>query len=132
MAQTIESTPRLFRVRNLSTMEVFNLFARSENEALSLCPITIGDDYEVEELKVTTEDGCTNRIFQLRSIPPSASGIFFRTVNANTLKPGKTVFIKKLGDYDRSTGKYCCIQWDNISKSREFKPQQWVITEFTF
>lgn len=129
---TIENTPRLFRVRNLSTMEVFNLFSTSKEAAVSACPIGAFDEVEVEEVLVTTEDGCTNRVFQLRSIPPSAGGIFFRTVNANTLKPGKTVFIKKVGDYDRSRGKYCCIQWDNISKSREFKPQQWVITEFTF
>lgn len=129
---TIENKPRLFRVRNLSTMEVFNLFSNSKESAVSACPVGAYDEVEVEEVLVTTEDGCTNRVFQLRSLPPSVSGIFFRTVNANTLKPSKTTFIKRVGDYDRSSGKYCCIQWNDICKSREFKPQQWVITEFTF
>lgn len=129
---SIENKPRLFRVRNLSTMEVFTLFGVSKEDAISNCPVSVYDEIDVEEVLVTTEDGCTNRIFQLQSLPPSPGGIFFRTVNANTLKPGKTVFIKKVGDYDCSRGKYCCIQWNDICKSREFKPQQWVITEFTF
>ena len=127
MHDNIEKYPRLHRVVNLHTQEVFTLFAKSKEEAVSLCPIGCFDDIEVTEIKATL-DGSEYSIFQLRNVPVT----FFKTVNCNTLKVGKTVWIKKRGDYDPSTRKYCCIAAEDISKSREFKPAQWVITTFTY
>lgn len=131
MHDLINKTPRLFRVLNLDTAEVFTTFARNKDEAVSLCPIGIGDDMQVEEVTATF-DGVPHPIFQLRHVPASCAGMFFRTVNCNTLKVGKTVWLKKNGDYDVSTRKYCCIAAEDICKSREFKPGQWVITTFTY
>ena len=130
--EKLDKIPRLFYVRNLDTMEEFKIFARNKDEAVSCCYVELDAKLEVGEVRVTTEDGCTNAIFQLRSLPVTEGGSFFRTVNANTLKVGKTVYLKQIGDYDRSTLKYCCSKYNDYCSSRRFKPQQWVITEFTF
>ena len=130
--EKLDKIARLFRVRNLETMEEFKIFARCMEEAVSCCFMESDAPFEAEEVRVATEDGCTNAIFQLRSLPIMYGGSFFRTVNANTLKVGKTVFLKQIGDYDRSTGKYCCSKYNDYCSSRSFKPQQWVIAEFTF
>ena len=129
--EKLDKIPRLFLVRNLDSMEEFKIFARNCEEAVSCCYIEQGASFEAKEVRVETEDGCTNAIFQLRSLPMETGGAFFRTVNANTLKVGKTVFLKQIGDYDRTTGKYYCSKFYDYCSSRGFKPQQWVITEFT-
>lgn len=133
MHDIIDKTPRLFRIHNTNTQEVFTLFAKSKTEAVSLCPLDPGDTFTVEEVMATLPDGSQHNIFQLRAIGKyKTSGTYFRTVNCNTLKVGKTVWLKFPRDYDPSTKKYCCIAAEDISKSREFKPAQWVITTFTY
>lgn len=132
MHDTIDKTPRLFRVHNIDSGEVFTIFAKSTTEAASLLPLDPSDNFTIEEVMVTLADGSQHNIFQLRSVPAACSGTFFKTVNYNTLNVGKTVWLKQKGDYDPSTRKYCCIAAEDICKSREFKPTQWVITTFTY
>lgn len=132
MHDIIDKTPRLFRVSNEDTREVFTIFATSKSQAVSLLPLDPGDTFTIDEVMVTETDGSKHNIFQLRSVPAACSGTFFKTVNCNTLNVGKTVWLKQKGDYDPSTRKYCCIAAEDISKSREFKPGQWVITTFTY
>ena len=121
--------PRLWKVHNQSTGESFTVFATTKDAAVASLPIGVFDEFTIEEVRVTTEDGCTNAIYRLKDIPVDT---YFRTVNATTLKVGKTVMIKDKASYDRSTKKYCCIKFEDISSCREFKPSQYVITEFTF
>lgn len=132
MHDLIDKTPRLFRVHNLNTQEVFIIFAKSKDEAASLLPLDPSDTFTIDEVMAKLPDGSEHNIFQLRHVPAACSGTFFRTVNCNTLKVGKTVWLKQKGDYDPSTRKYCCIAAEDICKSREFKPTQWVITTFTY
>lgn len=128
----MNNTPRLFRVHNMNTQEVYTLFATSKSQAVSLLPLDPGDTFTIEEVMATLPDGTKPNIHMLKDITPGVSGMFFRTVNCNTLKVGKTVWIKHNGDYNCSTRKYCCIAAEDICKSREFKPTQWVITSFTY
>ena len=128
----MNNTPRLFRVHNTTTQEVFTLFAKSKSEAVSFCPLDLYDTFKIEEVMATLPDGSQHNIYMLKDVATGPSGMFFRTVNCNTLKVGKTVWLKKTGDYDHSTRKYCCIAAEDICKSREFKPTQWVITTFTY
>jgi hypothetical protein len=132
MHDLIDKTPRLFRVVNIDTAEVFTTFAKSSDEAVSSLPLGPSDTFTIEEVMATLPDGSQHNIFQLRHVPAACSGTFFRTVNCNSLKVGKTVWLKNKGDYDPSTRKYCCIAAEDICKSREFKPGQWVITTFTY
>lgn len=135
MHDIIDKTPRLFRVHNVNTQEVYTLFAKSKTEAVSLLPLDPSDKFTIEEVMATLPDGSQHNIFQLRSIgnyKSSITGTYFRTVNCNTLKVGKTVWLKFPRDYDPSTKKYCCMAAEDICKSREFKPAQWVITTFTY
>lgn len=132
MHDIIDKTPRLFRVHNVYTQEVYTLFAKSKAEAISLLPLDHGDTFTIEEVMATLPDGSQHNIFQLRNVRCGITGIYFRTVNCNTLKVGKTVWIKHNRDYDPSTKKYCCMAAEDICKSREFKPAQWVITTFTY
>ena len=67
--EKLDKLPRLFYVRNLDTMEEFKIFTRTKDEAASCCPIEPDAKLEIGEVQVTTEDGCTNAIFQLRSLP---------------------------------------------------------------
>lgn len=131
MHDLINKTPRLFRVVNVDTAEVFTTFAKSKAEAVSTLPLGPTDKFTIEEVTAMC-DGIPHNIFQLRHVVCGATGIFFKTVNCNSLKVGKTVWLKKNGDYDRSTKKYCCIAAEDICKSREFKPGQWVITTFAY
>ena len=132
MHDLIDKTPRLFRVVNLDTKEVFNTFAKSKDEAVPSLPLSPSDTFTIEEVMATLPDGSQHNIFQLRHVPAACSGTFFCTVNCNNLKVGKTVWLKQKRDYDPSTRKYCCIAAEDICKSREFKPGQWVITTFTY
>lgn len=127
----MNNTPRLFRVRNKNTQEVYTLFAKSKTEAISLLPLNSSDHFTIEEVMATLPDGSQHNIYMLRNVTAACSGTFFRTVNCNTLKVGKTVWLKRNGDYDPGTRKYCCMAAEDICKSREFKPTQWVITTFT-
>lgn len=128
----MNNTPRLFRVHNKNTQEVYTLFATSKSQAISQLPLDPRDHFTIDEVMATLPDGSQHSIHMLKDIATDASGMYFRTVNCNTLKVGKTVWLKKNGDYDRSTRKYCCIAAEDICKSREFKPTQWVITTFTY
>jgi hypothetical protein len=128
----VNNIPRLFRVHNENTQEVYTLFAISKSQAVSLLPLDRGDTFTIEEVMATLPDDTPHNIYMLKDVTPGPYGMFFRTVNCNTLKVGKTVWLKKNGDYDRSTKKYCCIAAEDICKSREFKPTQWVITTFTY
>lgn len=128
----MNNTPRLFQVRNMNTQEVYTLFATSKSQAVSLLPLDLDDTFTIEEVMATLPDGSQHNIYMLRHVAAGPSGMFFRTVNCNTLKVGKTVWLKKNGDYDHSTRKYYCIAAEDICKSREFKPTQWVITTFTY
>lgn len=125
----MNNTPRLFRVHNMNTQEVYTLFATSKSQAVSQLPLDPGDTFTIEEVMATLPDGSQHNIHMLKHIPHD---YFFRTVNCNTLKVGKTVWLKESDSYDRSTRKYCCIAAEDICKSREFKPTQWVITTFTY
>lgn len=131
MHDIIDKTPRLFGVHNITTGEVFTIFAKSRDEAASLLPLDPSDTFTIEEVMAIYDD-IPHNIFQLRHVVCGATGMFFRTVNYRTLKVGKTVWLKKNGDYDRSTKKYCCRAYEDWCKSREFKPTQWVITTFTY
>lgn len=128
----MNNTRRLFRVHNKNTQEVYTLFATSKSQAVSQLPLDPGDHFDIEEVKTLAGDGGFHNIYMLKDVTPGISGMYFRTVNCNTLKVGKTVWLKKNGDYDHSTRKYCCIAAEDICKSREFKPTQWVITTFTY
>lgn len=131
MHDNVNKTPRLYRVINKDSGEVFNTFAKSKTEAASSCFINIGDIFTIEEVRVV-DGGVPHLVFRLKDIIAGSTGAFFRTVNCSTLKVGKTTWLKKNGDYDRSTKKYCCITAEDICKSREFKPTQWVIATFTY
>lgn len=128
----MNNTPRLFRVHNMNTQEVYTLFAKSKSQAVSLLPLDPGDTFTIEEVMATLPNGSQHNIYMLKHVVAGPSGMFFRTVNCNTLKVGKTVWLKESDSYDRSTRKYCCIAAEDICKSREFKPTQWVITTFTY
>lgn len=132
MHDLIDKTPRLFRITNIDTMEVFTVFALDKDSAVSALPVGIYDPLNIEEVMVDVGDGSLHNVFQLRQVEACTSGTYFRTVNCNTLKAGKTVWLKCNGNYDPGTRKYCCRSVNDISKSREFKPGQWVITTFTF
>lgn len=132
MHDIIDKTPRLFKVHNLNTQEVYTIFATSKAQAVSLLPLDPGDTFTIDEVMATLPDGSQHNIFMLRNVPVEGSGEFFRTVNCNSLKVGKTVWFKQKGDYDPSTKKYCCRAYEDWCKSREFKPTQWVITTFTY
>ena len=132
MHDLIDKTPRLFRVHNMTTQEVFTIFAKSRDEAASLLPLDPSDTFTIDEVMAELPDGSKHNIFMLRNVPAACSGTFFRTVNCNSLKVGKTVWLKQKGDYDPSTKKYCCRAYEDWCKSREFKPTQWVITTFTY
>lgn len=121
--------PRLWKVHNLDSGEVFTVFATTKDSAISSLPIGTNDLFTIEEVRVTTEDGCTNAIYRLKDIPIDS---YFRTVNGTSLKVGKTVMVKERDSYDKSSKKYCCIKFDDICSSRTFKPSQYVILDFTF
>ena len=120
---------KLYKIHNQVTGEVFTLFATSKAGAVSCCPLNPGDTFTIDEVMATLPDGSQHNIHMLKDIPHDS---YFRTVNYNSLKVGKTVWLKESDSYDRSTRKYCCIAAEDICKSREFKPTQWVITTFTY
>lgn len=120
---------KLYKIHNQVTGEVFTLFATSKTGAVSCCPLDPGDTFTIDEVMATLPDGSQHNIHMLKDIPHDS---YFRTVNYNSLKVGKTVWLKESDSYDRSTRKYCCIAAEDICKSREFKPTQWVITTFTY
>lgn len=121
--------PRLWKVHNQSTGEVFTVFALTKDSAISSLPIGTNDLFTIEEVRVTTEDGCTNAIYRLKDIPVDT---YFRTVNANTLKVGKTVMVKERDSYNKSDKKYHCVKFDDVCSWRVLKPSQYVILDFTF
>lgn len=121
--------PRLWKVHNISSGEVFRVFATTKDSAVSSLPVGCYDELSIEEVRVTTEDGCTNAIYRLKDIPADS---YFRTVNIGTLKVGKTVMVKQKDSYDRGTKTYCCIKFEDICAFRYFKPSQYVIIDFTF
>ena len=121
--------PRLWKIYNKDSGEVFTTFATTKDSAVAGLPIGCFDEFTIEEVRVTTEDGCTNAIYRLKDIPADS---YFRTVNMTTLKVGKTVMVKEKDSYDKSSKTYCCIKFHDICSWRNFKPAQWVITDFTF
>jgi hypothetical protein len=58
-------------------------------------------------------------------------GDFFtrKAMNCQEAKPSQ-VYIKE--DYDRSTKKYWCQKWDDISRGMELKGDTEVYQDFTF
>lgn len=125
--------PKLIRVNNTETGEVFEIFAKSYLDAVTrLTDMGIDlpkEHTEVSEIKVTAEDGCECNIHMLKDVPANS---FFRTVNYKSRKIGRTVLLKESDSYDRSTKKYCCIHAEDICRDRLLKPTQWVITDFTY
>lgn len=127
----LEKIPRLYKIENLNTSEVHYVFAKSvfqASDAITDSP----DCMAITEVLVDTEDGCKCRVYRLKDLPTDGTSIYFRTVNQKTLKPGKTVMVKEHGCYDHSTKKYCCYKFHDVNSFRDYKPNHWVIADFTF
>jgi hypothetical protein len=118
---------RLYEVVNFDTREVFRVFASNERSAKKLCRCT-DDDCQVEEM-LGYDREASYPIYMLKDIP---AGSYFRYVNCNSHKVGNRTYIKDKDSYNTSTKKYCCTYFYDICDSREFKPTQWVVIDFTF
>ena len=118
--------PRLWKVHNLDTGEVFTVFATTKDSAVSSLPIGINDKFTIDEVRVTTEDGCSHPIYRLKDIPVNSH---FRTVNANSFKIAKITMIKDINSFDPSETRYYCVGAHRIASCREFKPSQYVIID---
>ena len=119
---------KLYKVVDLDTREVHNVFAKSEKSAIKQCRLYDGDHINVEEVKAYNREG-SYPVYLLKDIPFDT---FFRYANCNSLKVGNKTYIKRRDDYDRSTKKYCCMNWEDVNDWREFKPTQWVVIDFTY
>ncbi len=120
--------PRLWKVHNQSTGESFTVFAITKDAAVASLPIGVFDEFTIDEVRVTTEDGCSHPINRLKDIPVDSH---FRTVNANSFKIAKTTMIKDINSFDPSETRYYCVGTHKISSCREFKPSQYVIIDST-
>lgn len=125
----MRTLPRLLRVVNLDTREVFTLFVKSIDEAYLALPISKSDDIEFEWVMAPAKDGSneTYPIYMLRDIPKTT---YFRTVNCGTLNISNSIYVRY--EYDRCAKMYYCLSVTDIASERKFKSTQWVITDFTY
>ena len=130
MKEMLYKIPRLYEINNVETSERYLVFAKNQQCALNLVPAA--ECLVIKEVLIPTEDGCMCPVYRLKDLPTDETRIYFRTVNRSTLKPGKTVMVKEHGCYDHSTRKYCCYKFSDINSFRDYKPNHWVIADFTF
>lgn len=130
MKELLDKIPRLYRITNIETSEVHYVFAKNQQRALDNVPSS--ECLSIMQVLILTEDGCMCPVYRLKDLPTDETSIYFRTVNQKTLKPGKTVMVKEHGCYDHSTKKYCCYKFSDINSFRDYKPNHWVIADFTF
>lgn len=130
MRELLDKIPRLYEVQDLDTGEYHLVFAKNQERAYADSPCK--GLMLATEVRIPTEDGCMCPIYRLKDLPTDSTSIYFRTVNQKTRKPGKTVMVKEHGCYDHSTKKYCCYKFHDVNSFRDYKPNHWVIADFTF
>lgn len=121
--------PHLYRVHNVETDEVFELFAKDGLDAICKCPGGPESDpstgpFRAEEL--LTPEGY--RIMMLRALPKEA---YFNLVAARGKKPTPSrVYVR--GEYDRSEAKYECVYFEGINHWRLLSGGTLVTIDATF
>lgn len=130
----MKTIPRLYRILNEKTGEHFTIFALSPEHALKIVPVpfpsTPDIPVKVEEVLATeASTGIQYPIYRLKDIP---NNTYFKSVNIFGMKATSTVLIKDKNSYNRSTKKYDCTVFRDISLSRSYLPSHYVIIDFTF
>ena len=129
MGRVYDRAPTLWRVWNVETGEVWELFANDNLDAICKCPGGAEADafvgpYRSQEL--LTIEGY--RITMLRLLP---RGTYFNLVAARGQKPThKRTYVR--GDYDRSAAKYECCYFEDINHWRLLDGRTLVTVDMTF
>lgn len=124
-----DKIPHLFRVANVETGEVHELFAKNNLDALCKVPGGAESDPFCSPFRVTemlTPEGY--RITLLRLLP---KGAYFNLVAARGQKPTHTRMYVR-GDYDRSYAMYECSHFDNFCHTRLMSGRTLVTIDMTF
>lgn len=121
--------PHLYRVSNVETGEVWELFAKDNLDAICKCPGGPESDpftgpFRTEEL--LTPEGY--RITMLRLLPKKT---YFNIVSARGKKPtSKRTYVR--GEYDRSAAKYEVCYFEDINHWRLLSGRTLVTIDMTF
>lgn len=119
----------LYRVSNVETGEVWELFAKDNLDAICQCPggaesSGVTGPFRTEEM--LTPEGY--RITMLRLLP---KGTYFNLVAARGKKPTLSrVYVR--GEYDRSEAKYECCYFEDINHWRLLNGCTLVTIDMTF
>lgn len=126
--KSYDKIPTLYRVSNVETGEVWELFAKNNLDAICQCPGGPESDptgpFRTEEL--LTPEGY--RITCLKLLP---KGTYFNLVAARGKKPTPSrVYVR--GEYNRSAHLYECCYFEDINHCRLLNGHTLVTIDMTF
>ena len=121
--------PHLYRVSNIETGEVWELFAKDNLDAICQCPggpESSGTTGPFISEELLTPEGY--RITMLRLLPKET---YFNLVSARGKKPTQSrVYVR--GEYDRSVAKYECCYFEDVNRWRLLNGSTLVTIDMTF
>lgn len=121
--------PHLYRVSNVETGEVWELFAKDNLDAICKCPGGPESDpftgpFRTQEL--LTPEGY--RIYRLKDIPKGS--YFCRCKGHGGLTTNKTVWVK--GEYNRSARQYEVYKFEDVNRTSLRNGTCYVTIDMTF
>ena len=127
--KSYDKIPTLYRVSNIETGEVWELFAKDNLAAISQCPGGPESDpltgpFRTE--KMLTPEGY--RITRLKLLP---KGTYFNLVAARGKKPTPSRVYAR-GEYNRSAALYECCHFEDINYCRLLSGHTLVTIDMTF
>ena len=124
-----DKIPTLYRVSNVETGEVWELFAKDNLDAICKCPG--GPESDPLTGPFRTEELLTPEGYRITCLSFLKKGTYFNLVAARGKKPTQSrVYVR--GEYDRSEAKYECCYFEDINHWRLLKGHTLVTTDMTF
>lgn len=121
--------PHLYRVRNVETGEVWELFAKDNLDAICKCPG--GPESSGFTGPFRTEELLTPEGYRITYLKLLKKGTYFNLVAARGKKPTPSrVYVR--GEYNRPWAKYECCYFEDINHWRLLSGSTLVTIDMTF
>ena len=124
-----DKIPTLYRVSNVETGEVRELFAKDNLDAICKCPG--GPESDPLTGPFRTEELLTSEGYRITCLKLLPKGTYFNLVAARGKKPTPSrVYVR--GEYDRSEAKYECCHFEDVNRCRLLNGHTLVTIDMTF
>lgn len=124
-----DNIPHLYRVWNVETGEVWELFAKNNLDAICECPG--GPESDPFTGPFRTEEMLTPEGYRITCLKLLKKGTYFNLVAARGKKPTPSrVYVR--GEYNRSWAGYECRYFEDINHCRLLSGHTLVTVDMTF